>query len=55
MAYILVDRLSRRNSSGDLNHKRESIEAHLFMVFTALAGSRWIKTTGWSKKLVRRG
>lgn len=28
MAYVPVDRLSRRNSSVDLSHKRESIEAH---------------------------
>jgi hypothetical protein len=37
------------------HHKRESIEAHLNIVFTALAISRWIEdTTGWSiKKFVR--
>jgi hypothetical protein len=37
------------------HHKRDSIEAHLTSVFTALAVSRWIEdTTGWSiKKFVR--
>ncbi len=37
------------------HHKRESIEAHLTIVFAALAISRWIEdTTGWSiKKFVR--
>jgi len=31
------------------HHKRESIEAHLTIVFAALAVSRWIEnTTGWS-------
>jgi hypothetical protein len=37
------------------HHKRESIEAHLTVVFAALAVSRWIEdTTGWSiKKFVR--
>jgi len=37
------------------HHKRESIEAHLTVVFTALAVSRRIKdTTGWSiRKFVR--
>jgi hypothetical protein len=37
------------------HHKRESIEAHLTIVFAALAVSRWIeKVTGWSiKKFVR--
>ena len=37
------------------HHKRESIEAHLSIVFTALAVSRWIEDrTGWSiKKFVR--
>ncbi len=36
-------------------HKRDSIEAHLTIVFAALAVSRWIEdTTGWSiKKFVR--
>lgn len=36
------------------HHKRESIEAHLAIVFTALAVARWLeRTTGWStKKLV---
>jgi hypothetical protein len=36
-------------------HKRESIEAHLSVVFAALAITRWIEdTTGWSiKKFVR--
>jgi hypothetical protein len=33
------------------HHTRESIEAHLTIVFAALAGSRWIEnTTGWSIK-----
>jgi hypothetical protein len=55
MAYVPVDRLSQRNSSVDLNHQRESVEAHLLIVFTALAVSRRIETTtGWSiKKFVR--
>jgi Transposase DDE domain len=37
------------------HHKRESIEAHLAIVFAALAVSHWIETqTGWSiKKFVR--
>lgn len=37
------------------HHQRDSIEAHLTIVFTALAVSHWIeKTTGWSiKKFVR--
>jgi transposase len=37
------------------HHKRDSIEAHLTIVFAALAVSRWIEdTTGWSiKKFVR--
>ena len=37
------------------HHKRESIEAHLTIVFAALAVSQWIETqTGWSiKKFVR--
>jgi transposase len=37
------------------HHKRESIDAHLTVVFAALAVSRWIEqTTGWSiKKFVR--
>jgi hypothetical protein len=33
------------------HHKRESIDAHLTIVFAALAVSRWIAdTTGWSIK-----
>ena len=33
------------------HHKRESIEAHLTVVFAALAVSRWIEhETGWSIK-----
>ena len=33
------------------HHTRESIEAHLTIVFAALAVSRWIEnTTGWSIK-----
>ena len=37
------------------HHKRESIQAHLAVVFAALAVSRWIEAeTGWSiKKFVR--
>jgi hypothetical protein len=37
------------------HHKRESIDAHLTIVFAALAVSRWIEdTTGWSiKKFVK--
>ena len=37
------------------HHKRDSIDAHLTIVFAALAISRWIEqTTGWSiKKFVR--
>jgi len=37
------------------HHKRESIEAHLNVVFAALAVSHWIEhQTGWSiKKFVR--
>jgi transposase len=37
------------------HHQRESIEAHLTLVFAALAVSRWIEQrTGWSiKKFVR--
>jgi transposase len=37
------------------HHKREPIEAHLTIVFTALAVSHWIEhQTGWSiKKFVR--
>ena len=37
------------------HHKRDSIDAHLTIVFAALATSRWIEqTTGWSiKKFVR--
>jgi transposase len=37
------------------HHKRDPIEAHLTIVFAALAVSRWIEqTTGWSiRKFVR--
>lgn len=37
------------------NHLRDSIEAHLTIVFAALAVSRWIEsTTGWSiRKFVK--
>ena len=37
------------------HHKRESIEAHLTIVFAAMATSRWIEDrTGWSiRKFVR--
>jgi transposase len=48
---------SFRMSKSDLaarpiyHHTRESIEAHLTIVFAALAVSRWIETTtGWSVK-----
>lgn len=36
------------------HHKKDSIEAHLTIVFTALAVTRWLeRVTGWSiKKLV---
>ena len=52
---------SFRMSKSDLqarpiyHHKRESIEAHLTIVFAALAVSRWIEAqTGWSiRKFVR--
>jgi len=52
---------SFRMSKSDLaarpiyHHKRESIDAHLTIVFAALAVSRWVEdTTGWSiKKFVR--
>ncbi len=52
---------SFRMSKSDLrarpvfHHKRESIDAHLTIVFAALAVSRWLeRTTGWSiKKLVK--
>jgi len=51
---------SFRMSKSDLrarpiyHHKRDSIEAHLTIVFAALAVSRWLEqTTGWStKKLI---
>jgi transposase len=37
------------------HHKRDSVEAHLTIVFAALAISRWLESrTGWSiKKFVR--
>ncbi len=37
------------------HHQRDAIEAHLTVVFAALAVSRWIEqTTGWSiKKFVQ--
>jgi hypothetical protein len=36
------------------HHTRESIDAHLTIVFAALAVSRWIEdTTGWSVKKFR--
>ena len=37
------------------HHKRDSIEAHLTIVFAALAVSRWIEArTGWSiRKFVK--
>jgi hypothetical protein len=52
---------SFRKSKSDLqarpifHHKRESIEAHLSVVFAALAVSRWLEqTTGWSiRRFVR--
>ena len=37
------------------HHKRESIEAHLTIVFAALAVSHWIEhQTGWSIKIFVR-
>jgi hypothetical protein len=37
------------------HHKRESIDAHLTIVFTALAVGRFIKDrTGWSIRTARR-
>jgi hypothetical protein len=41
--------------AGPIYHKRESIEAHLTIVFAALTVSRWIEArTGWSiRKFVR--
>jgi hypothetical protein len=38
-----------------MHHQRESIDAHLSIVFAALAISRWIEqATGWSiKKFVK--
>lgn len=52
---------SFRMSKSDLrarpifHHERESIDAHLTIVFTALAISRWLETeTGWSiRKIVK--
>jgi hypothetical protein len=52
---------SFRMSKSDLqarpvyHHKRDSIEAHLTIVFAALAASRWIEArTGWSvRKFVK--
>ncbi len=52
---------SFRMSKSDLkarptfHHKRDSIEAHLTIVFAALAVSRWLeRTTGWStRKIVK--
>jgi transposase len=52
---------SFRMSKSDLqarpiyHHKRDSIEAHLTIVFAALAVARWIEaTTGWSiRKFVK--
>jgi len=52
---------SRRKAKSDLqarpvyHRKRDSIEAHLTIVFAALAVSRWIETrTGWSiRKFVK--
>ena len=61
MQYGLLVEKSFRMSKHDLqarpiyHHKRDSIEAHLTVVFAALAVSRWIETTtGWSiRKFVR--
>lgn len=46
---------SHRSTAQGLHCKRDSIEAHLSIVFAALAVSRWIEdTTGWSiKKFVK--
>jgi hypothetical protein len=56
-SHLLQVEKSFRMSKSDLaarpifHHKRESIEAHLTIVFAALAVSRWIEnTTGWSIK-----
>jgi hypothetical protein len=57
----LNTKLSQVGSKHDLqarpiyHHKRESIEAHLTIVFAAMAVSHYIETqTGWSiKKFVR--
>ena len=45
----------RLQALSNYHHKRESIEAHLTIVFAALAVSRWIETrTGWSiRRFVR--
>jgi hypothetical protein len=40
---------ARPASPAHIPHKRESIDAHLTIVFAALAISRWIEhATGWS-------
>jgi transposase len=62
-AYHQLGRIEKsfRMSKHDLqarpiyHHKRESIEAHLSIVFAALAVSHWVeRQTGWSiKKFVR--
>jgi hypothetical protein len=48
-------RTERRLSRPVYHHLRDSIEAHLTMVFAALAVSRWIENqTGWSiRKFVK--
>lgn len=48
-------RVKARFASQIYHHKRQSIEAHLTIVFAALAISHWIETrTGWSiKKFVQ--
>jgi hypothetical protein len=45
----------RLAGQADYHRKRDSIEAHLTIVFAALAVSHWIETTtGWSiKKFIR--
>lgn len=46
---------SDRQARPIYHHKRESIDAHLTIVFAALAVSRWIEArTGWSiRRFVR--
>jgi hypothetical protein len=52
---ILQDVQARPEGTAHYHHKRESIDAHLTIVFAALAVSRWIEhITGWTiKRFVR--